>query len=278
MCSHPHHLSLLTITQMEIPGQDQHDGMHEAERDFFGGMYDHHQTSSPRPQQRPGRIKRLLAVSRTPRAAPLPASPTNPSSATAPATFKTRLRHLLTVQPVHAATPLVVDIPFAQGKERNAAAGAPRNSADGYVDWGRMTRARESMEAAGVAAPRGFRRGLEAASNSSFIFDRYSTFLMIQINTAKVLVHNQSPTCRAMKPPRFPAQKTHGRQNARAEALERKCRKGTSLSDAKSDHATLCYQFIDAYKKGLNGTQAAWAIKKISWTSHPSGNHNERVR
>ncbi|KAG0706967.1 hypothetical protein DFH29DRAFT_97735 [Suillus ampliporus] len=123
------------VLRMEIPGQDQHDGIHEAERDFFGEMYDHHQTSSPRHQQRPGRIKRLLAVARTPRAAPPPAPPTNPSSATAPATFKTRLRHLLTVQPVHAATPPVVDVPFAQGKERNAAAGAPRNSADGYVDW-----------------------------------------------------------------------------------------------------------------------------------------------
>ncbi|KAG0692644.1 hypothetical protein DFH29DRAFT_1084603 [Suillus ampliporus] len=30
----------LTVYFMEIPGQDQHDGIHEAERDFFGEMYD----------------------------------------------------------------------------------------------------------------------------------------------------------------------------------------------------------------------------------------------
>ncbi|KAG1753549.1 uncharacterized protein EDB91DRAFT_403536 [Suillus paluster] len=77
--------------------------------------------------------------------------------------------HLLTWRPVHAghATPPVVNVPFAQGRERNAAAGVPRNLADGYIrdeDWvsinsqqqRNMTRVRENMRAAGISASLGF--------------------------------------------------------------------------------------------------------------------------
>ncbi|KAG0709136.1 hypothetical protein DFH29DRAFT_215757 [Suillus ampliporus] len=133
----------------QIPGQDQ-DG-YNTEPDFFGGMHDRPQTSGPRPQKHLGRLKRLkLAVTRTPRPAPAPAPapPTTQSSATAPPTFQARIRHLLTSRPKNA-TPHIVDVPYAQGREvrsvevyhcvsdvsyihlqRNAAAGAPGNDED----------------------------------------------------------------------------------------------------------------------------------------------------
>ncbi|KAG2741279.1 hypothetical protein P692DRAFT_20840209, partial [Suillus brevipes Sb2] len=83
------------------------------------------QNSRPRPQQRHRRLKRLrLALARSPRPAPPPVPPTAPPPVTTTTTFKTHLRHLFTRSP-HHATPPVVDVPFAQGKERNAAAGAP---------------------------------------------------------------------------------------------------------------------------------------------------------
>lgn len=53
---------------------------------------------------------------------PLSVSPPVPSTTPPPSTsFKTHLRYLFT-RPPHHATPPVVDVPFAQGKERNAAA------------------------------------------------------------------------------------------------------------------------------------------------------------
>jgi hypothetical protein len=106
-------------------------------------MHQRSQISRPRPQQRPGRLKRLkLAMTRTRRSAPPPAPvpapaptsapptttpptsapPTTTPPASAPTTFRTHLRHLYT-RPSHHATPPVVDVPFAKGKERNAAAG-----------------------------------------------------------------------------------------------------------------------------------------------------------
>ncbi|KAG0694430.1 hypothetical protein DFH29DRAFT_1083836, partial [Suillus ampliporus] len=86
----------------------------------------HSQTSSQRPQQRPGCLKRLrLAVTRTPRPAPPPAPPTTQSSTTAPPTFQARLRHLLTSQPENAA-PHVVDVAYAQGSRAQYCAGCSK--------------------------------------------------------------------------------------------------------------------------------------------------------
>ncbi|KAG1896237.1 WD40-repeat-containing domain protein [Suillus fuscotomentosus] len=133
------------ILGAEIPGQEQ-DG-YDAEPSFF---YEMHQISRPRLQQRPERLKRLrLAMTRRPQEAPTlgPAPPaTSPVATTSPpvattsppvattsppvaaatttTTFKTHLRHLFTL-PLHHATQPVVDVPFAQGRQRNAAAGAP---------------------------------------------------------------------------------------------------------------------------------------------------------
>jgi hypothetical protein len=126
------------ILGAEIPGQE-HDG-YDTEPNFFHGMHQHSQISQPRPQQRHGRLKRLrLAMTRIPHSAPspapTPASPTIPSPPTTPApvtaarTFRTQLRHLFT-RPPHHATPLVVDVPFAKAKERNAAADAPGKDPD----------------------------------------------------------------------------------------------------------------------------------------------------
>ncbi|KAG2054567.1 WD40 repeat-like protein [Suillus hirtellus] len=120
------------ILGAEIPGQEQ-DG-YDAEPNFF---YEMHQISRPRLQQRPERLKRLrLAMTRRPQEAPTPApaplATSPPVAATSPpvaaaattTTFKTHLRHLFTL-PLHHATQPVVDVPFAQGRQRNAAAGAP---------------------------------------------------------------------------------------------------------------------------------------------------------
>ncbi|KIK40717.1 hypothetical protein CY34DRAFT_806892 [Suillus luteus UH-Slu-Lm8-n1] len=111
------------ILGAEIPGQDQ--GGYNAEPNFFHGTHQYSQNSRPRPQQRPGRLKKLrLAMTRTPRSAPPPAPPTTSPPVTTTTSFKAHLRHIFT-RPSHNATPPVVDVPFAKGKERNAAAGAP---------------------------------------------------------------------------------------------------------------------------------------------------------
>ncbi|KAG2356768.1 hypothetical protein BDR07DRAFT_1491520 [Suillus spraguei] len=124
------------ILGAEIPGQGQ-DG-YDAEANFFHGMHQHPQISRLRPQQRPGRLKRLkLAMKRTPRPA-VPPAPSTPPPVTAATTFGTLLRHLFIRLPRRVASP-VVDVPFAQGKERNAAADAPGTDPnivrdDEYVD------------------------------------------------------------------------------------------------------------------------------------------------
>ncbi|KAG2355795.1 hypothetical protein BDR07DRAFT_1613490 [Suillus spraguei] len=64
---------------------------------------------------------------------PAPAPPTALPSATTSTTFKAQLQHLLTWWPDHAAQP-VVDVPFAQGKERNAAVDAPKQNDDCVPD------------------------------------------------------------------------------------------------------------------------------------------------
>ncbi|KAG1876643.1 hypothetical protein DFJ58DRAFT_182829 [Suillus subalutaceus] len=140
------------ILGAEIPGQDQ-DG-YDVEPGFFRGMHgvcakvyssghsltycslQHPHISRPRPQQRPGRFERLsLAVTRSPRSGPPLARAraprtTLPSAATL-TTFKAQLGHLFTWRSDHAAPPVVtVDVPFAQAKERNAAAGAPKPDED----------------------------------------------------------------------------------------------------------------------------------------------------
>ncbi|KAG1827849.1 hypothetical protein DFJ58DRAFT_347327 [Suillus subalutaceus] len=103
------------ILGVEIPGQGQ-DG-YDTEPNFFYGMHQHSQISRSRPQQRPGRLKRLmLAMTRTPRSAPPPVPPTTPSPVVAATTFKTYLRHLFT-WPLHHAAPPVVGVPFAQGRQ-----------------------------------------------------------------------------------------------------------------------------------------------------------------
>ncbi|KAG1876506.1 hypothetical protein DFJ58DRAFT_178492 [Suillus subalutaceus] len=110
------------ILGAEIPGQEQ-DG-YDTEPNFFHGMRQHSQISRPRPEQRHGRLKRLrLAMMRTPRSAP-PSAPVPLPPVAAATTLRTHLRHLFT-RPPHHATPPVANVPFAQGLQRYAAAGAP---------------------------------------------------------------------------------------------------------------------------------------------------------
>ncbi|KAG2113800.1 uncharacterized protein F5147DRAFT_34215 [Suillus discolor] len=111
------------ILGAEIPGQEQ-DG-YNAEPNFFHGMHQHSRNFQLRPQQRHERLKKLrIAMTRVPRSPrPLVRSTTSPPVA-ATTTFKTYLRRLFTM-PLHHATPPVIDVPFAQGRQRNAAAGAP---------------------------------------------------------------------------------------------------------------------------------------------------------
>ncbi|KAG1887519.1 WD40-repeat-containing domain protein [Suillus fuscotomentosus] len=113
------------ILGAEIPGQEQ-DG-YDAGPNFFYGTHQHSQISRPRVQQRPGRLKRFrLAMARRPQEAPAPtpAPPTTSPPVTVTTTIKTHLRHLFSRSP-HHVTPPVVEVPFAQGRQRNAAAGAP---------------------------------------------------------------------------------------------------------------------------------------------------------
>ncbi|KAG1777065.1 hypothetical protein EV702DRAFT_1197724 [Suillus placidus] len=106
----------MSVFLTEIPGQD-HDG-YDAEPNFF------RECKKLRTHPRTGRLKRLrLAVMRSEmNLTPAPAPPTTPPSVATATTFKTHLQHLFTRLPHHAMPP-VVDVPFAQGKERNAAAG-----------------------------------------------------------------------------------------------------------------------------------------------------------
>jgi hypothetical protein len=70
-------------------------------------------TTTP-PAPAPATIR--LAVTRTPHSAPPPILPITPPPVAATTTFGTHLRHLYT-RPPHHATPLVVEVPFAKGKE-----------------------------------------------------------------------------------------------------------------------------------------------------------------
>ncbi|KAG1784457.1 uncharacterized protein HD556DRAFT_232865 [Suillus plorans] len=112
------------ILVVEIPGQD-HDG-YDAEPNFFYEMHQYSQISRPRLQQRAGRLKRLkFAMTKRLQSVPAPApAPPATSPPVATTTFKTHIRRLFTL-PLHHATPPVVDVPYAQGRQRNAAAGAP---------------------------------------------------------------------------------------------------------------------------------------------------------
>ncbi|KAG2153627.1 uncharacterized protein EDB93DRAFT_204215 [Suillus bovinus] len=113
------------ILGAEIPGQDQ-DG-YDTEPNFFHGRHQHSQISRPRPPQRPGHLKRLrLTITRTPRSAPPPAPATTSTPVEATTTLKKHLRRLFTLPP-HRGTLPVVDVSFAKGRLRNAAAGAPGN-------------------------------------------------------------------------------------------------------------------------------------------------------
>jgi hypothetical protein len=78
---------------------------------FLHSSLQHSQISRPRPQQRPGRLKKLrLAMMKSP-----PPPTTRPPVAAA-TTFKTNLRHLFT-RPPHHTKPPIVDVSFAKGKE-----------------------------------------------------------------------------------------------------------------------------------------------------------------
>ncbi|KAG2354024.1 hypothetical protein BDR07DRAFT_1431077, partial [Suillus spraguei] len=92
------------ILGAEIPGQEQYG--YDTEPDFFHGMHQHSQVSRPRPQQRPGRLKRLrFPMAKAARAAPPPA-PTTPPPVAAATTFKAQIRHLFTQSPHRATLPL----------------------------------------------------------------------------------------------------------------------------------------------------------------------------
>jgi hypothetical protein len=113
------------ILDAEVLRQEQ-DG-HDTEPNFFQGIHQHSQISQPRPQQRHGRLRRLrLTMTRIPHS-PVPSDISPPVATTT--TFRTHLRHLFT-RPPHHAMPLVVDVPFAKGKERNIAADAPGKDPD----------------------------------------------------------------------------------------------------------------------------------------------------
>ncbi|KAG1859090.1 hypothetical protein C8R48DRAFT_674078 [Suillus tomentosus] len=78
-----------------------------------------------RPQEAP-------TIAPAPPATSPPVTTTSPpvaaaAAATTTTTFKIHLRRLFAL-PLHHATQPVVDVPFAQGRQRNAAAGAPGRS------------------------------------------------------------------------------------------------------------------------------------------------------
>ncbi|KAG2126811.1 hypothetical protein DEU56DRAFT_536217 [Suillus clintonianus] len=99
------------ILGAEIPGQDQ-DG-YDVEPDFFRGMhaFSNFQTTT---SAAPGALQKAQASYDK---ATLP-------PAAAPMTFKAHVRHLFTWRPDRAAPP-VVEVPFAWGRQRHAAGGAP---------------------------------------------------------------------------------------------------------------------------------------------------------
>ncbi|KAG2363124.1 hypothetical protein BDR07DRAFT_953451 [Suillus spraguei] len=69
-------------------------------------MHQHSQVSRPRPQQRPGRLKRLrFPMARAARAAPPAAPTTPPPTAAAATTFKAQIRHLFARSPRRAHCP-----------------------------------------------------------------------------------------------------------------------------------------------------------------------------
>lgn len=70
-------------------------------------------------------------MTRTLRSAPPPAPPTTSPPVTVTTSFKTHLRHIFT-RPSYHATPPVVDVAFAQGLQRNAAAG-PKDVDDDLI-------------------------------------------------------------------------------------------------------------------------------------------------
>ncbi|OAX36018.1 WD40 repeat-like protein [Rhizopogon vinicolor AM-OR11-026] len=117
------------VPHTEIPGQGQDDRIDYVNR-FWGGTDDRPDTSLSR--QCLELLKRLSTFARTRRSAPSSAPPV--SSENPPITFKARLQHLLTRRPGHSdhAASRIVNVPFAKGKLRNAAAGAPTND-DGCI-------------------------------------------------------------------------------------------------------------------------------------------------
>lgn len=119
----------LAEQNVEIPGQEQDD--YDTEPNFFRGMRQYSQISRLRPQQRPGHLKRVkLALTKIlrsappPAPAPAPAPPTAPPLAVAPTTITARLGNLFSWRSHHAGPP-VVDVSYAPGQLRYAAAGAP---------------------------------------------------------------------------------------------------------------------------------------------------------
>ncbi|KAG2071499.1 hypothetical protein BDR04DRAFT_1117682 [Suillus decipiens] len=118
--------------QAEIPDQD-HDYMQDT--DFFRGMNNYRHISQPQPQQRLAFLKRLrLAIANTTHSTVLPAQPTTLSSTNTPTNLNVRLQRLLSRRRVpHTASP-VVDVAYAKGKERNAAADNPSPDRDWVPD------------------------------------------------------------------------------------------------------------------------------------------------
>ncbi|KAG1845678.1 hypothetical protein DFJ58DRAFT_843666 [Suillus subalutaceus] len=96
------------------------------DNEFFRGNNEYRHISQPQPRQRFAFLKRLrLAVANTARPSAPPAQPTTLSSTSAPITFNTRLQRLLPRRHALHTAPPIVDVAYAKGKERNAAADDP---------------------------------------------------------------------------------------------------------------------------------------------------------
>jgi hypothetical protein len=114
--------------QGEIPDQEYD---YTQDTDFFRGTNEYRHVSRPQPRQRFAFLKRLrLSVMNTARSSTPPAQPTTLSSASTPITFNARLQRLLPRRHVLRTGPPVVDVAYAKGKERNAAADAPEPDTD----------------------------------------------------------------------------------------------------------------------------------------------------